>query len=493
MPIPVDSFFLDPQAEGTLQQKVQRLVAEGILSGRFRPGEKLPSSRKLALHLGISRITVTNAYTELVADDYLNSRGRSGYFVSGTAPTPPDFDLPGRAESAGIDWTRAIGRRFDSPALPLRPVNWQDYAYPFIYGQADPALFSHQTWRQCGLQALGQKDFKILTADRYEADDDRLLEHIQRHILPRRGIAARKEEILITMGAQNALWMTAQILLTQRRTAAMESPVYPGLREILTQTRCHLVEIDVDAEGMPPEALPLDTDVVFTTVSHHCPTNVTMPLDRRKRLLDMAAERGFVVVEDDYEFEMSFKGAPSPSLKSMDETGSVVYIGSFSKSLFPGLRLGYVVADRAFIREARALRALVLRHPPGHIQRTVAYFLSLGHYDAQINRMRKAYEDRRAVMSRAMEAHGLQVVGASEQGGSSFWMRAPDGVDTADLAQRFYARGVVIEPGGGFFGPDHGPSRYYRLAYSSIAAEKIPEGIRRIAEELASFGHSEPR
>jgi len=493
MPIPVESFFLDAQAEGTLQQKVQRLVAEGILSGRFRPGEKLPSSRKLALHLGISRITVTNAYTELVADDYLNSRGRSGYFVSDTAPTPPDFDLPGRPDSAGIDWTRAIGQRFDSPALPLRPVNWQDYAYPFIYGQADPALFSHQTWRQCGLQALGQKDFKILTADRYEADDERLLEHIQRHILPRRGIAARKEEILITMGAQNALWMTAQILLTQRRTAAMENPVYPGLREILTQTRCHLVEVDVDADGMPPEALPLDTDVVFTTVSHHCPTNVTMPLDRRKRLLDMAAERGFVVVEDDYEFEMSFKGAPSPSLKSMDESGSVVYIGSFSKSLFPGLRLGYVVADEAFIREARALRALVLRHPPGHIQRTVAYFLSLGHYDAQINRMRKAYEDRRAVMSKAMDVHGLQVVGANEQGGSSFWMRAPDGVNTADLAQRLYARGVVIEPGGGFFGPDHGPSRYYRLAYSSIAAEKIPEGIRRIAEEIAAFGHSEPR
>jgi GntR family transcriptional regulator/MocR family aminotransferase len=493
VPIPVESFFLDAQAEGTLQQKVQRLVAEGILSGRFRPGEKLPSSRKLAIHLGISRITVTNAYTELVADDYLNSRGRSGYFVSDTAPAPPEFDLTGRPEKPGIDWSRAIGQRFDSPALPLRPVNWHDYPYPFIYGQADPTLFSHQTWRQCGLQALGQKDFKILTADRYEEDDERLLEHIQRHILPRRGIAARKEEILITMGAQNALWMTAQILLTQRRKAVLENPTYPGLREILTQTRCHLVPVDVDDEGLPPEDLPPDTDVVFTTVSHHCPTNMTMPVDRRRRLLELATERGFVVVEDDYEFELSFKNAPSPALKSMDETGAVIYIGSFSKSLFPGLRLGYVVADEEFIREARALRALVLRHPPGHIQRTVAYFLSLGHYDAQINRMRKAYETRRTVMSEAIKKHGLSISGAVATGGSSFWMAAPPHVDTERLAYRLYDRGVVIEPGRSFFSPADDARRFYRLAYSSIPSEKIPEGIRRIAEEIASFGHSEPR
>ncbi len=492
MSIPVESFFLDPEAEGTLQQKVQRLVAEGILSGRFRAGEKLPSSRKLAQHLGISRITVTNAYTELVADDYLNSRGRSGYFVSDTAPTPPAFDLPGKAQRAGIDWSRAIGQRFHGPALPIRPLDWQDYPYPFIYGQADPTLFSHQTWRQCALQALGQKDFTVLTADRYEADDDRLVEHIQRHILPRRGIAARKDEILITLGAQNALWMSAQILLTQRRTAAVENPVYPGLREILNLTRCHVAPVDVDGGGLPPEALPEDTDVVFTTVSHHCPTNATMPLDRRKRLLEMAQERGFVIVEDDYEFELSFKGAPSPALKSMDESGSVVYIGSFSKSLFPGLRLGYVVASEEFIREARALRALVLRHPPGHIQRTVAYFLSLGHYDAQINRMRKAYEGRRAVMEQAIAENGLQIAGAAGHGGSSFWMMAPEGVDTEDLAQRLRARGVVIEPGRAFFDPARFSRRFYRIAYSSIPAEKIPEGIRRIAQEIALCGHMEP-
>jgi GntR family transcriptional regulator / MocR family aminotransferase len=492
MSIPVDSFYLDPDVEGTLQQKVQRLVAEGILSGRFRQGEKLPSSRKLALHLGISRITVTNAYTELLSDDYLKSRGRSGYFVSDTAPVPSSFEPPAKPDRGGIDWSRAIGQRFSSPGWPIRPKNWKDYPYPFIYGQADPNLFSHQTWRQCALQALGQRDFSVLTADYYEQDDDRLLEYIQRHILPRRGIAARKDQILITLGAQNALWMTAQILLTQRRVAAMENPAYPGLREILGQTRCRTVAVDVDAYGLPPAALPQDTDVVFATVSHHCPTNVTMPLGRRKDLLRLAEQRGFVIVEDEYEFELSFKGAPSPSLKSMDRSGLVIHIGSFSKSLFPGLRLGYIVASEEFIQEARGLRGLVLRHPPGHIQRTVAYFLSLGHYDAQINRMRQAYERRRTVMTEAITREGLHFAEHAGTGGSSFWMIAPEGVDTEKLATRLDARGVVIEPGRGFFGADHGPSRHYRLAYSSIHEDKIPQGIRLIADEIRRFGPMEP-
>ena len=200
-----------------------------------------------------------------------------------------------------------------------------------------------------------------------------------------------------------------------------------------------------------PRRCRSDTDVVFATVSHHCPTNVTMPLARRRALLDMAAARGMVVVEDDYEFEMSFDGPPAPSLKSMDEAGAVIHIGSFSKSLFPGLRLGYLVGDAAFIREARALRTLMLRHPPGHLQRTVAYFLSLGHYDAQINRMRRAYAARRDVMKEAIARYGLVIAGATATGGSSFWMAAPPGSMRRILTRRLMIAGVVIEPGRGFF------------------------------------------
>ncbi len=488
MAIAIETFFLNPDHGGTLQMQLQEIITSGILSGRFLPGERMPSSRKLAQHLGISRITVTLAYTELLANDYLTSRGRSGYFVSENAPRPPRFDMPVARSESQVDWSRTLGQRFSSYASLVRPPDWRTYKYPFIYGQTDARLFDHQNWRACALQALGQRDFEALTSDYYERDDPKLIEYIARHILPRRGITARPEEILLTMGAQNALWITAQILLTQRRTAAMENPCYPGLREILSQTRCNTLSIDVDEDGLPPEALTPDVDVVFTTASHHCPTNATMPLDRRTALLKRAAQDGFVIVEDDYEFEMSFLKPPSPALKSLDQAGSVIYIGSFSKSLFPGLRLGFMVAAEPFVREARALRALVLRHPPGHIQRTAAYFLSLGHYDAQVNRMGQAYRRRRAVMETAIREHRLQIAGRDSFGGSSFWMKAPEGVDTVQLSMQLRQEGVLIEPGGVFF--DHGAqsTQYYRLAYSSIPSARIAEGIQRVAAMIARSG-----
>jgi len=483
MAISVETFFLAPGFQGTLQAQIQQLIAEGILSGRFRRGEKLPSSRKLATHLGVSRITITLAYTELLANDYLTSRGRSGYYVSENAPVPPSFDPPKPREDR-IDWARALGRRFTGGDTPDKPKDWANYRFPFVYGQTDPSLFDHANWRLCALQALGQKEFTALTADYYDQDDPELVEFIARNTLPRRGIIARPEEILITLGAQNALWIAAQILLTQRRMAAIENPCYHALRDILNQSRCHVDAINVDRNGLDPGLIPSEADVIFTTPSHQCPTTATMPMARRHALLERAREIDALVVEDDYEFEMSFLDAPSPALKSLDTEGRVIYVGSFSKSLFPGLRLGYLVGSEAFIREARALRASVIRHPPGHIQRTAAYFLSLGHYDALIRRIREALKTRRAVMQDAIDQSGLTVAGKGAFGGSSFWMRTNPGLNTEILAEELKSEGVLIEPGHPFFTGDTLPKNFYRLGYSSIPSERIPEGVTRIARAL---------
>ena len=483
MAISVETFFLDPSAEGTLQARIQQMVAQGILAGRFRPGERLPSSRKMAKHLGVSRITVTLAYTELVADDYLISRGRSGYFVSDNAPEPPAFPAQ-RFNSGTVDWSRAIGQRF-TPGLSLdKPSDWATYRYPFIYGQADKTLFDSANWRLCALRALGLRDFSALTADYFDGDDPMLVDFIARQTLPRRGILANADEILVTMGAQNALWLSAQVLLNSRRRAAIEDPCYPALRTILIQSRCQLSVVPVDGDGLPPDALPPQTDVVFTTPSHQCPTTATMPLSRRNALLEKAEAEDFLIVEDDYEFEMSFLKSPSPSLKSLDQNGRVIYVGSFSKSLFPGLRLGYLVGPAPFIREARALRATVLRHPPGHIQRTVSYYLSLGHYDALVRRMSKTYHQRRQVMDAALNTHGLTIAGHGTYGGSSVWVRAPQGTDTTQLAARLRGDGVLVEPGAPFFASADPPREYLRLAYSSIPSARIEEGIRLIADAI---------
>lgn len=484
MSISVETFFLNPGAPGTLQAQVQQMIAEGILSGRFHIGEKLPSSRKLAGHLGISRITVTLAYTELVANDYLTARGRSGYYVSDNAPVPPVYTPQPRSDDR-VDWSRAIAQTFTGGDTPRKPGDWRDFRYPFIYGQADPTLFDHANWRQCALRALGQKDFAALTEDYFDRDDPLLAEYIARHTLPRRGIAARPEEILITLGAQNALWLASRVLLNRRRKVVIEDPCYHALRDLLGHAGCRLAPVRVDADGLPPDAIPPDTDVIFTTPSHQCPTTATMPLARRQALLERARDLDALIVEDDYEFEMAFLAAPSPALKSLDRDGRVIYVGSFSKSLFPGLRLGYMVGSEPFIREARALRAAMLRHPPGHMQRTAAYFLSLGHYDSQIRRMGAALHDRRRTLEEAVARHGLTIAGRGVYGGSSLWMQAPQGTDTARLAARLQEDSVFIEPGAPFFAGPERPRHFFRLGYSSIPSGRIEDGIARIARALA--------
>ncbi|MCC5987480.1 MAG: PLP-dependent aminotransferase family protein [Pararhodobacter sp.] len=495
MAISVDSFFLRPSATGTLQVQIRQMVAEGILAGRLRRGERMPSSRRLAAHLGVSRITVTLAYAELVADDYLTARGRSGYFVSENAPQPQDFPEAGRGAGTGgsVDWARALGLpRTEWAEIPGhgKPVNWRGFRYPFVYGQADPALFDHQNWRSCTMMALGLKDFHAMTDDRFKEDDPGLVEYIARHTLPRRGILARPEEILVTLGAQNALWLTAELLLNQRRSAAIEEPGYPGLRGILRQTRCRVQQVPVGPAGFEPGRLPERADVVFCTPSHHCPTGATMPMAARQALLEAAERENFLVVEDDYEFEIAHGRAPLPALKSLDTEGRVIHVGSFSKSLFPGLRLGFLVGSEPFIREARALRATVLRHPPGLIQRAAAYFLQLGHYDALLRRTTRAFQARRAAMLAAVRRHGLPVAGDLGSGGSSLWMRAPDGIDTQELAQALRAESVLIEPGRPFFGAASAPGHYYRIAYSSITEDRIGEGIARISAAIDRLQHS---
>ncbi len=484
MPLVEDTFFLDPNFQGSLQSQIQQIVASAILAGRLKAGEKLPSSRKLAKHLGISRITVTLAYNELVADDYITAADRSGYYVSETAPTVPLPPVRGEMVRDTVDWSKAVQRDFTGGKRVEKNYEWRSYPYPFVYGQPDPRLFNQASWRLCALQALGKKEFDSLTSDYAERDDPELINFIVRHSLPRRGILARPEQVLVTVGAQNALWMAAQIMLNRDRTAVYENPGYHGLRETLRYNGCKRVPVQIDENGLPPERLPHDFDVLFTTPSHQCPTTVTLPMERRHALLRMARERDFLIVEDDYEFEMSFIKSPSPALKSLDEEGRVIYVGSFSKSLFPGLRLGYLVGSEPFIRQARALRSAVLRHPPGHVQRTTAYFLGLGHYDAMIKRMRTVFHKRREVMDAALADCGLKVAGSASFGGSSFWVEAPEHIDTEILARTLEKKGVLIEAGSPFFEGTDCPRNYFRLAYSSIDARKIPEGIRLIREAL---------
>lgn len=490
--IPAEIILLRDDEGPTLQGRLAAAIVRAILETRARAGTRLPSSRQLAQALNISRMTVTLVYQELVSQGYLETLPRSGIAVAATVPHRR-LRASGvrRQEDKPPNWSGWMSDHHQPRRIIRKPANWRDYRFPFIYGQADPLLFDHNAWRDCARRALGTRDFAELAADQYGADDPLLVDYICSNTLPRRGINARPTEVLVTMGAQNALFIAVELLARADRLAVTEEPGYPDFAETLRRGHSPTTFLPVDQYGLNPEMLPNNTRLIIVTPSHHIPTGATMPLVRRRQLLRRADELDSLIIEDDYDFEMSYLAPPAPALKSLDASGRVIYIGSFSKSLFPGLRIGYMVASAPFIARARALRAMMLRHPPSHMQRITAYFLALGHYDAHIVRLRQSLKGRRAALEAAVAKTSMQIEGSAAQGGSSAWVRS-EGVDSARLAEHLVKHSVLIEPGQVFFEEHQALCPMFRLGYGSIPEGLIADGISLIEQTANEIRESGP-
>lgn len=469
----------------SLQTQIREALVAAILDGQLAREEPIPSTRKMAKSLGVSRNTVVLAYQGLLDDGYLMARERSGYYVSEKAietAAPPKLAVKQAVSARSIDWSRRLTMRPAAQANVSKPLDWQSYSYPFIYGQVDHNLFPLAEWRDCARQALGKKWLGSWTNDTWAHDDPLLVEQIRRRILPRRGIMAGDDEILVTLGAQNALYLLTALLVSAKTRVGMEEPGYPDIRNIFSLSTPDVALLPVDEKGLVPNDSFNACDIVFTTPSHQFPTTVTMPLERRLELLKRAARHDVLIIEDDYEFETNYVNEPCPALKSLDDEGRVVYVGSLSKTLFPGLRLGFLVAPASVVAQARALRRLMVRHAPNNNQRTAALFLSLGHHDTLIRRLHRAYRSRWEVMGEALNRHLPEASRVPSFGGTSFWVKGPPRLDSEELARAAAMRGVLIEPGRIAFGAPDGPRNFYRLAFSSIEESKIEPGIRILSD-----------
>ncbi|MBT4934142.1 MAG: PLP-dependent aminotransferase family protein [Rhodospirillaceae bacterium] len=482
-------FHLRREAGSSIQVQIREMLVSAILSGQMPGGDPLPSSRKMAKILKVSRNTVVLAYQGLADDGYLISKERSGFYVDEdilagrlipSDGTKEKTEEPATADAP--DWEGRFRLRPSQGRRVNRPVDWMDYPYPFIFGQVDHTLFPLAAWRDCNRQALGSKELEAWTRDAYGADYPMLIEQIRTRLLPRRGIRADNDQILITMGAQNALYMLASLLVSETTTVALEEPGYPDARNIFSLKTRHLKPIAVDEHGLPVDDRLDGCDLVYVTPSHQYPTTATMPLERRQALLKRAAEKDFLIIEDDYEPEASYVAEPTPALKSLDDNGRVIYMGSMSKSLFPGLRIGYLVASKTFIDEVRALRYLMMRHSPTNNQRTTAVFLSQGHHDSLVHRLHRAYRARWERMNEALSRHLPRSSKAPSIGGTSFWVEGPDGLDAERLAKTADGRGLIIEPGRINFLEADAPSNFFRLGFSSIPTERIDPGIELLAQ-----------
>jgi GntR family transcriptional regulator/MocR family aminotransferase len=471
---------------GSLQSQIRIGIVDAILSGALPAGSAAPSSRELAADLKISRNTVVLAYHQLVDDGYLLSHERSGFVVA-----PIDRIVPERPaaslEQMAVepDWNARFQVRGSALRSIVKPSNWQSYRYPFLYGQYDPDLFPLAEWRQCSRQALSVMELRDWAPDQIDQDDPMLVEQLRTRILPRRGIWAQPSEIMITLGAQQALYLLAELLFGRDTAVGVEDPGYPDMRHIAALKSDQVSLLPVDEDGLIPGSVVAACDYVYLTPSHQCPTTVTMPLARREALLAEARASGTVFIEDDYESETRLSAPPLPALKSLDSDGRVIYVGSLSKVLAPGLRIGFIVGPAAVIREARALRRLMIRHPPFNNQRAAALFLSYGHHEALVARLSKILADRSNHLRDAIARHLPDFEIAPGSGGSSLWLRAPAVFDAAAIARRAYGKGLLFEPGSVFFGDENLGRSHFRLGYSSIPAERIDAGIALLSECLA--------
>jgi GntR family transcriptional regulator/MocR family aminotransferase len=261
----------------------------------------------------------------------------------------------------------------------------------------------------------------------------------------------------------------------------IENPGYTDARNIFSTHSDNVRALAIDKHGLIPGPAVEQCDYAFVTPNHQHPTTVTLSKERRQQLLASAVEADYVIIEDDYESETNYVGNATPALKSADHNGRVLYVGSLSKTIAPGLRLGYMVGPPELIREARALRRLILRHPPANNERAVALFLARGHHDSLVRRLTHAYKERWEAMDSALAKYFPESARTPTFGGTAYWVRGPHDLDARALKVRAEKQGILIEPGDIFFHQQDPPLNYFRLGFSSIPVERIEAGIEKLA------------
>lgn len=478
--------YRDPSQ--SLQTQVRRMLVAAMLDGMLPPSTYLPSTRDLSRALKVSRNTVIIVYQQLVDEGYLCAEPRMGYWVAETLPGkgPAVAAAPAMAAPAQPDWNTRIRFRPGNQRNIEKRSNWRNYRYPFLYGQFDARLFPLADWRLCCLRTLNLLESFEWGQDMFLRDDPALIQQIRTRLLTMRGIHAQEDEIIVTVGSQQGLYLLADLLMEPGVCVGMEDPGYPDARNIFVQRRVHLTGLAVDEEGVVVNERMRGQQYVYVTPSHQCPTSVTLSMPRRQALLAKAREADFVVIEDDYETEDGWAGESIPALKSLDQDGRVIYIGSMSKSLAPGLRIGYVVAPAELVQALRGLRRLNIRHPNAYGQRALALFIGLGHHNTLLRKLAAEHAQRATALIQAMQRHLPDWRAGAVSGGSALWVQGPPGLDARRLSEVAERHGVLIEPGDVFFmspleghhSADH--ARFFRMGFTCIGVADIEPGVQAL-------------
>jgi GntR family transcriptional regulator/MocR family aminotransferase len=477
---------LDPDLPEPLYRQIYRALREAMLGGRLLPGVRLPSTRTLATELGVSRNTVLAAYDQLLAEGYLDGRVGSGTVVaeSGVARLA---SVSATRRPSPASATRTPSRRGTSVAsLPTKLSLVGGGSRAFSPGV--PALdeFPLQLWRRLVSRRWSQAESKALDYGD-QLGYRPLREAIAAYLGAARGVRCDADQLLIVAGSQQALDLTARVLLDPGDTAWIEDPGYFGARGALVAAGARVVGVPLDAEGLSVDAgiaRAPNARLVYVSPSHQFPAGMTMSLARRLTLLDWARRSGAWILEDDYDSEFRYASRPLSALQGIDVDGVVIYTGTFSKVLFPALRLGYLVAPPALVDAFVAARLFSDTHAPIGDQAVLAEFLTEGHFERHVRRMRSLYHERQQLLidSATQELTPALTIGASEAGMHVVGWLAP-GMDDRRASRQAARHGVdaiaisafALEP------PARGG---LVLGYSHVAPSEIRSGVRKLRKAL---------
>lgn len=465
-----------------------------ILEGRLRAGEALPASRYLSDQLNISRNTSILAYERLAAEGYIEAKRSIGTFVTDQIPEAALYaathglKAQKKAKIKNNPKPGTVQKSLRSQAL----VNQHEkkLVVDFWIGRPDVDTFPIRTWTRHITSRLTKAN-KALTEYKDPCGLSDLRHAIVDRLRPARSVITDPKNIIIVGGCQDGLNLVCRLLVNSKTNVVVETPCYQGAAYLFESFGAKIHAIQVDQDGIDTSRFPnTKNSVVYVTPSHQYPLGVTMSLERRLELLAWANKTQSYIVEDDYDSDFRFKGAPIAALKGLDQGDRVIYIGTFSKCLGPGLRLGYIAVPDALLESARTMKTLMNNGQPWLEQGALADFMASGQYESHLRRIRKVYFSRRQALIAALHDHfGCCDIVGEETGMHLVW-KIPEDLPTAtELERRALKAGVgVYSLASGaavHYGHSRSIIRFLALGYSSLTEEEINNGIARIANALS--------
>jgi GntR family transcriptional regulator/MocR family aminotransferase len=479
---------LDRGSALPLYQQVQRQISQFILGAKLAPGTRLPAGRDLAIRLGVNRATVANAYDGLASEGLVRSHVGQGTFVLDSAE-------PQHAKTLTWPISRAMeaaGRHLLSETPPSEHPDPIDFASLI----PDEELFPIEPFRKTVNAVLRSQGKRLL---QYGAVPG--YPPLRRYIAERlaeRKVQATPEQVLIVNGSQQGLDLVFRALVNPGDTVVVESPTYTAVLPVLAQYQARVVGIPMTERGMDRQALEAalasrPVRLIYTMPTFHNPTGITMDLASRRTLLNLAGRYGVPIVEDDFDSELRFHGEALPPIKALDVGGSVLYLGTFSKGLFPGLRLGWIVAPPELVGVLGRAKMFTDYHTSQLLQAAVLEFCERGHYKDHLRNLARVNGKKSQLLVKAMVDYFPEGVSWTEpEGGYAFWVTLPRHLSSEILLAEAARGGVLFSPGSQFFTNGEG-QQFLRLSISRVPTDRIEEGAQRLGKLIERYITKEPQ